>query len=279
MSDGPMNDTTTDERFSTAYRAAVRDIVAVLPADQSAIARHNIGWRTGRFDPRHYLADSEARYRRAWRVIESAGARRVLDVGGFLAAFPLALGRLGLTVSVAEQFGYYDHALDGVADCLRSGGIEVIDTDLTRPAAGAAALAARYDAVTCMAVAEHLAHTPRHLLENIRGALKPGGSLVFEVPNLAYWPRRYALFFRGRTVLSPMDEVYHSAEPYTGHHREYTLDDARYVVGQAGFEIVSEQTFNYSTGRGGIWERLKYAPAYLLKEWAEVILLHCRKLA
>ena len=269
--------TRADERFSSVYRAAVREIIAALPPDQSAIAKHNIGWRTGNFDPGRYLLDSEARYQRALAVIRSAGARRVLDVGGFLAAFPLALSRLGLTVSIAEKFGYYEQALDGVADRLKAGGIEVIDRDFTEPAVDLGALSARFDAVTCMAVAEHLAHTPRHLLENIGAVLKPGGSLVFEVPNLAYWPRRYAFFFRGATVHSPIAEVYHSAVPYTGHHREYTLEDARYVVGEAGFEIVSEQTFNYSIAAGSLWNRVKYAPAFLLKEWAEVILLHCRK--
>lgn len=274
-----MKTTTRDDFFSSTYRAAVREIMASVPADLSAIAKHNAGWRAGNFDPRQYLLDSETRYLRALRVIESAGAENVLDVGGFLAAFPLALKRLGLAVSVAEKFGYYDHALDGVADCLKSNGIEVIDRDFTEPGADVETIASRFDVVTCMAVAEHLAHTPRHLLENIRTVLKPGAALVFEVPNLAYWPRRFAFFFKGKTVLSPVDEVYHSAVPFTGHHREYTLADARYVVSQAGFQIVSESCFNYSIDTGSIWNLLRYAPAFLFKEWSEVILLHCRRSA
>ena len=270
-----MTTSTRDDAFSSTYRAAVREIIAALPANQSAIAKHNVGWRTGNFDPGQYLLDSETRYRKALRVIESAGAQRVLDVGGFLAAFPLALSRLGLSVSIAEKFGYYEHALDGVSDRLKANAIEVIDIDFTEPA-NVGAIRPSFDAVTCMAVAEHLAHTPRHLMENIRSVLKPGGALVFEVPNLAYWPRRFAFFFKGKSVLSPVEDVYHSAVPYTGHHREYTLADARYVASQAGFEIVSEETFNYSIP-GSLWNRLKYAPAFLLREWAEVILLHCRK--
>jgi 2-polyprenyl-3-methyl-5-hydroxy-6-metoxy-1,4-benzoquinol methylase len=274
-----MKTTTSNEIISSTYREAVREILTFIPADQSAIAKHNVGWRSGNFDPKQYLLNSETRYLRALKVIQSAGVKSVLDVGGFLAVFPLTLRRLGFSVSIAEKFGYYDHALDGVANCLKSNGIEVIDIDFTEPGNKVAAISSRFDAVTCMAVAEHLAHTPRHLLENIRSVLAPGGALVFEVPNLAFWPRRFAFFFKGTTVLSPVDEVYHSAVPYTGHHREYTLADARYVVGQAGFEIVSEETFNYSIDAGNIWNLLRYAPAYLLKEWSEVILLHCRKLA
>ena len=272
-----MKNTTSDEMFSTTYRQAVQEIMACVPADQAAIAKHNVGWRSGNFDPKQYLLRSETRYLRALNLLRSAGGKSVLDVGGFLAVFPLTLRRLGFSVSIAEKFGYYDHALDRVADCLKANGIEVLDIDFTEPGNSVAAITSRFDAVTCMAVAEHLAHTPRHLLENIRTVLEPGGALVFEVPNLAFWTMRFAFFFKGATVLSPVDEVYHSAVPYTGHHREYTLADARYVVGQAGFEIVSEETFNYSIDAGSIWNLLRYAPAYLFKEWSEVILLHCRK--
>lgn len=272
-----MNTAISDSDFSAVYREAVREITARIPADQSAFARHNIGWRSGRFDPASYLLDSETRYRRALFALRTARAAKVLDVGGFLAAFPLALSRLGFTVCLAEKFGYYDHALDRVADHLKSNGVQVMDADFTEPQSATGAVLQQFDAVTCMAVAEHLAHTPRHLLENIWSALRPGGALVFEVPNLAYWPRRFSFFVRGTTVHPPMDEVYYSAVPFTGHHREYTLADARYVVAQPGFEVVSEETFNYSIGGGSLWNRLKYAPAFLLKEWAEVILLHCRK--
>jgi hypothetical protein len=99
-----------------------------------------------------------------------------------------------------------------------------------------------------MAVAEHLAHSPRILIENIHSVLRPDGVFAFEVPNLAFWPRRYSFFFKGNTVLAPIGDVYHSAIPITGHHREYTIDDARYVLKQGGFKIVGEQFFNYGIG-------------------------------
>lgn len=265
----------SEESFLKTYRQAVGEIVELIPTDLSAIAKHNLGWASGGFD--QYLRDSEARYGRALRAIRGAGGNRILDVGGFLAAFPLALQRCGYQVAIAEKFGYYGGALDGIADCLRRNGIEVIDIDFTEAGADLAAVHERFDCATCMAVAEHLAHTPRPLLENIRSALRPGGGLVFEVPNIAFWPRRFSFFFRGNTVLSPIEHVYHSAIPFTGHHREYTLADARYVVGEAGFSIVAEQTFNYSIDTTKPMQVLKYLPALTFKEWAELILLDCRK--
>lgn len=265
----------SEERFLQTYRQAVGEIVGLIPPDLSAIAKHNLGWGSGGFEK--YLRDSEVRYIRALRAIRGAGGNRILDVGGFLAAFPLALQRCGFQVSIAEKFGYYGGALDPIANSLRRNGIEVIDADFTDDSTDLAEVHERFDCATCMAVAEHLAHTPRPLLENIRSALRPSGHLVFEVPNLAFWPRRFSFFFRGNTVLSPIEHVYHSAIPFTGHHREYTLADARYVINEADFSIVSEETFNYSIDTTSPLQVLKYLPAFLLKEWGELIMLDCRK--
>lgn len=97
---------------------------------------------------------------------------------------------------------------------LQSSGAEVIDADFSVPTGSGHSLANRFDAVNCMAVAGYLAHLRRALMENIRMTLRPGGQIVFEVPNVAHRPRRHAFFFRGNTVHSSIDEVYHSAVPF-----------------------------------------------------------------
>lgn len=264
-------------RFDAVYLQCATEVMERMPDDWSAFARHNVGWQKDRFDARAYLRDSAERYWRAYRILAKSNARSVLDVGGFLAAFPLSLARLGFEVSIAERYEYYGTAIDRIAGHARTNGVRVIDTDFATALADPAAIFERFDAVTCMAVAEHLAHSPRVLMENIRAALKPGGALAFEVPNLAFWPKRYAFFVRGESVLAPISDVYVSEAPFTGHHREYTISDARYVVAQAGLQVVEEETFNYGFDTRRLWNRLKYAPAFLFKEWAEVILLHCRK--
>lgn len=264
-------------RFDAVYLRCVAEVMERMPDDWSAFARHNVGWRKDRFDARAYLHDSAERYWRAYRILAKSNARSVLDVGGFLAAFPLSLARLGFEVSIAERYEYYGTAIDRIAGHVRTNGVRVIDADFTTALSDRAAVFERFDAVTCMAVAEHLAHSPRVLMENIEAALKPGGALAFEVPNLAFWPKRYAFFVRGESVLAPISDVYASEVPFTGHHREYTISDARYVVAQAGLRVVEVETFNYGFDTRRLWNRLKYAPAFLFKEWAEVILLNCRK--
>jgi SAM-dependent methyltransferase len=263
------------ENFRSIYRQAVDDVLARMPQDWSALSRHNAGWSKERFDCAGYLTSSLERYWRAYRIIARSGAVSVLDAGGFLAAFPLSLRRLGFRVALAEHYAYYGSAMDAIAELASASGIAVVDADLTEPTANLAGLQGGFDAVTCMAVAEHLAHSPRALLVNLRSALRPGGTLVFEVPNIAFWPKRFAFFVRGQTVLAPIEDVYHSSVPFTGHHREYTLDEARYVARQAGFVVVSEQTFNYGFDSNRWWNRVKYAPALLWPAWAELIMLEC----
>jgi len=264
-------------QFEEIYQAGVGEVMARMPDDWSVFARHNAGWRKGHFDAEGYLRASVERYWRAYGILCRSSAQRVLDVGGFLAAFPLALQRIGMSVAIAERYDYYGNSMDGIAAHLRDHGVEVIDMDFTDPSADVAALDGGFDAVTCMAVAEHLPHSPRTLMNNLRVVLRPEGALAFEVPNLAFWPKRYAFVVRGETVLAPIAEVYHSEIPFTGHHREYTFADARYVVREAGFEIVDEQGFNYGFDTRRLLNRIKYAPALLAKAWSEVIMLHCRK--
>jgi SAM-dependent methyltransferase len=267
----------TAQEFGEVYRRSVEEVMARMPEDWSAFSRHNIGWRKGHFDANGYLLASEARYWRAYRALHAGGTHSVLDVGGFLSAFPLTLSRLGFGVAIAERFDYYGTAMNQVVELVRAGGVRVIDADFSEPGVDPGIAAGSLDAVSCMAVAEHLAHSPRALLENIRGVLRPGGTLVFEVPNIAFWPKRFAFLLRGVTPLAPIEEVYHSQIPFTGHHREYTLSDARYVLSQAGFEIAEEQGFNYGFDTRRLWNRLKYLPAFLRKDWAEVLLFRCRR--
>lgn len=263
--------------FSKIYKDTAAEIIELLPANLSIFANHNLGWRSGKFDVRKYLLDSEIRYSKAYEVLSKENSTKILDVGGFLGAFPLTLHKLGHQVTIAEKFGYYGNALDRVKNHLLANGVGVVDVDFTGFSDDIEDLAATFDGVTCMAVAEHLAHSPKILMENISRVLVNHGTLIFEVPNLAFWPRRYTFFFRGESVMAPIEDVYHSSVPFTGHHREYTLKDARYVVAESGFSIVKEETYNYSIKMGSLWHLIKFAPAILFKEWAEVLLMHCTK--
>ena len=96
-----------------------------------------------------------------------------------------------------------------------------------------------------MAIIEHLANSPRPLLENARGLLEPEGRVVVEAPNIAYWPKRYGLL-RGRSPHPPMRQIFDSEPPFTGHHHEYTQGELREVMEWSGLRVEAETSFNYT---------------------------------
>ena len=247
---GTVGRTVDIQAFRRAYRQAVADIVPFLTADRLAVvARHNPGWDPGAFDHVAYLRTSEVRYVTALQTFErnggaaGGGVLRTLEVGGFMAAFPLALARLGLRATLSEEYGYYYGAFDELRDYVAAEGVEIWDLDLTQPIDPFPS--DRFDLVTAMAILEHLAHSPKVMLSNCRDLLGSGGKFVLDVPNIAYWPIRAGLL-RGVSPLPPIAHVFHSEAPFTGHHREYTESELRDVLEWSGLGIDELLTYNYS---------------------------------
>ena len=197
-----------------------------------------------------HAAIGGSRYLQALRLLEPRvePGSAVLEVGGFLAVFPLALARLGVPVTVAERYDLYDGALDPVRTLLEEAGARVWDVDFTSDDVPAEL----YPVVVNMAMVEHIAGSPRQLMENLRDCCE--GCLLLEVPNLAYGYKRWQLL-RGRTIHPPLHDVYASATPFTGHHREYTMADLRELLELSGFRVAATTTFNYSL-TGDIYTRV-----------------------
>jgi 2-polyprenyl-3-methyl-5-hydroxy-6-metoxy-1,4-benzoquinol methylase len=253
--------------FRRTYRAAVADVAPTIGQPElERIARHDRP--LAHWDPAEYMRLSEERYVRALRLLGprvEPGAP-VLEVGGFLAVFPLALARLGVPVTVAERYDLYDGALDAVRDLLERAGARIWDVDFT--ASGLAAEA--FPVVVNMAMIEHVAGSPRTLMENLHACC--AGTLLVEVPNLAYGYKRWQLL-RGRTIHPPLRDVYESAEPFTGHHREYTLSDLTELLELSGFRLLETDAFNYSLA-GDVYTRIlpQDVLSRLLPSWREVLM-------
>lgn len=236
--------------FGRVYREAVADIVPFLtPERLDVIGRHNPGWKAGRFDAAAYLETSEARYAAALAAFERHGGEalegplRVLDVGGFMGALPLAMVRLGAQVALSENYGYYEGAFDELRDYLAAEGVEIWNLDLSEPLESVPA--DRFDLVAAMAILEHLPSSPRPLLRNARALLSESGRLVVDVPNIAYWPNRVGLM-RGISPLPQIADVYHAESPFTGHHHEYTVRELVDVLTWSGLSVDEIVTLNYT---------------------------------
>jgi len=167
---------------------------------------------------------------------------------------------------VAERYDLYDGALDPVRDLLEDAGARVWDVDFTVSGLEADS----FPVVVNMAMVEHVAGSPQMLMRNLRGCCS--GHLLLEVPNLAYGYKRWQLL-RGQTIHPPLRDVYESATPFTGHHREYTASDLRELLELSGFRLEQATTFNYSL-TGGLKARLRPHDLLtrLLPSWHEVLM-------
>jgi 2-polyprenyl-3-methyl-5-hydroxy-6-metoxy-1,4-benzoquinol methylase len=267
------------EAFRAAYRQATREIEPFLSRDRLAvIARHNLGLHPDRFDIRSYLRASERRYVLAVDQFNqygdvSASETSALDVGGFLGAFPLALSRVGVQVTLVEEYDYYYGAFDDLKAFLESQDVEVWAADFTKPLAEASTR--RFTFVTNMAMLEHLPSSPKQLMDNLRACVQDQGIVIVEVPNIAYWPTRLRAL-RGQSVHQSYDLYYGSEPPFMGHHREYTAAELRDLLGWSGFTIEAINGHNYSLTlrEGGLRGRLYVFVMYM---WLTLLFPGCRE--
>lgn len=249
--------------FQLAYRSSVADVMRFVTREkQLVVATHDQTLHPDRHNLFTYLEASEKRYSHVLGLVNrhakpGSAELTVLDAGGFLAAFPLALARLGISTTIAEVYAYYHGAFDDLRAFLEDEGVRVWDLDLTN--AQMDLPEERFGLVTNMAVIEHLPDSPKALMTNLRNLIRPGGKLILEVPNVAYWPKRWNAL-RGRNVHQPLDAVYESEPPFVGHHREYTEQELRDVLEWSGFSPDEIAAFNYSISlEGGLLGRLRLA--------------------
>jgi len=94
-------------------------------------------------------------------------------------------------------------------------------------------------------VIEHVPHTPRKLLETLFDAVRPGGVLLLDTPNVArYWNRR--AMERGETIFQPIEDQFSSEPPWEGHHREYTAKELSWMLGRVGCADVEVEFLDYN---------------------------------
>jgi SAM-dependent methyltransferase len=99
-----------------------------------------------------------------------------------------------------------------------------------------------FDIVTVFDVIEHLHESPRGILNVAGRYLKQEGTLCVTMPNSVNLRKRLSVLV-GKTSYPPADQFYLSPGGWRGHVREYTLDEAVYVLRETGFEILSATTF------------------------------------
>jgi SAM-dependent methyltransferase len=178
---------------------------------------------------RQYVVVHGRRYARTAGLLPAGSSGRLLDVGcypGHLAAIAGAHGWQVAGISLAgENWG--DPQFESR---LRSAGIEVVSADIQRDAFPFADES--FDAAFFNETIEHLAFNPFQPLDEIWRVLRPGGHLVFSVPNLVRFDVRWAAL-RGRTIHAGLENALSSNFPSdiaNRHVREYTFHEVRHFL-------------------------------------------------
>jgi 2-polyprenyl-3-methyl-5-hydroxy-6-metoxy-1,4-benzoquinol methylase len=230
--------------FAPAWDAVQRVLSASSRSDLAPLATRSPALRG--YDWNRYLSCSVVRMARALEMLRryGIGSGRVLDYGAYFGNFSLMCSVVGYAVDAIDGYRSYEGALDGCVALLTGAGVRVFDFAETGYAL-TTTLDGAYDAVLCMGILEHIAHTPRPLLDTLDRVLRPGGVLLIDTPNLAYIYNREKLA-RGQSVFYPIESQYYSDIPFEGHHREYTADELRWMLEQLQHESIEIQTFNYS---------------------------------
>jgi len=156
----------------------------------------------------------------------------------------VALRRLGYEVVACDRYESYGNAFAEYVGLMQGEGVEIVSTVREAELERIASLGS-FDVVLAAAVVEHVPHTPRPLLEALFGALRPGGVLLLDTPNVArYWNRR--LLERGETIFQPIADQYDTEIPWEGHHREYTASELRWLLERVGCVEVESEFLDYN---------------------------------
>jgi SAM-dependent methyltransferase len=240
-----------DVEVIEAYAATRQALIPFLEQlDIQTLSKHNTGYLHYASDPIFFFLDLEKHkyyYLLDYILRHFERSSKILDVGFFIPVIPIALSKLGYSVTSIEKMALYDDALLDLAAFVESTcDVRVWDQDIIYDSVDPAA--DKFDLIILSAIIEHLNGSPKILFEKAKAFGKPDAHYIITVPNAASLEKRLRFFLKGKPPYPPIEDYYDSAYPFSGHNREYSLDDFKYVLDRSGFEPVLIQTHNRRPG-------------------------------
>lgn len=162
---------------------------------------------------------------------------RILDFGAGPCDKAAVLSRIGYNCSAVDDLEDDWHQIgsnrDKLCEFARSHRVELSVSDRVPPEFAQSS----FDMVMLHDIIEHFADSPRSLLLELIGLLRPGGYLYITVPN-AVNLRKRLLVLSGQTNYPRYAAYFWSGNTWRGHKREYVKDDLAQLCKYLGLRQV-----------------------------------------
>ncbi len=202
------------------YAKDVAKDVLRYRAHKMGFGKGDLAFGTEAYDLKEGVDSSHSRILR-W--MELRAPSRVLDIGcsnGELGARLQAMGHVVVGVDIEEHKGVRERLADFYQADLEQGIPEEVGGD--------------FDVVLAADVLEHV-RSPERVMEELRGRLRPGGSVITSIPNFGHW------YPRARVAIGRFD---YDARGILdrGHLRFFTRRSFASMVRGAGWEIRRQES-------------------------------------
>lgn len=191
----------------------------------------------------------------------------VLDVGCGIGITALSLNKLGFKTIGIDKHIFKDKektyfALDDInylKNIWQKENLEIMEKDIIELDAPDNSC---FDLIIAEAIIEHQTD-PKKFLLKINELLKSGGVAVISSPNLTTLLKRTRFMF-GRSPNWDLQQFFNYGKNFTGHWREYTLNELTQMAEMTGFIILKKININLLAKFRGI-NKLRWIYIYLFK--------------
>ncbi|GEM_PF-527050 len=192
-----------------------------------------------RFPFRGYMRPERGAYHNIARTIlrHLSPGDRILDAGAGPADITAVLQCLGFRCSAFDDLSDRWHGLEGNREKLLEFARETGIDYRVAPADAIPFPGESFDLVMSNDVLEHLHDSPKDLLNDLLGLVRPGGFLLLNVPNAVNLRKRIDVLL-GRTNLPPFESYYWHPAPWRGHVREYVRGDMEKLAVLLDLEVI-----------------------------------------
>ena len=255
--------------LSQLFDETLREI-ADLRLQKDGIDYYNMTYRYGLGEKPRYLT-SLAFVNSAIKAIGYKA--KILDIGCDIGLMPILFNSIGLQVSTIDKTDPPSESKNyGVLlkEVLRSNNIvfkkcDLLSDDIPFPDE-------TFDFVYMGAVFEHLPFLHKKVIIKVKRLLRNKGCLIIDTPNIARGVNRL-MFSMGKPILPSIDWFYNS-DDFSGHFREFTLEEMRSILNYSDFEVVEDRMLDFPPYLSLKYQKLNWNWKMKLQNMIMVFVLH-----